>query len=85
MAGMSASPQTQTTAADPVAASPVYPQGSRVNDAGHLEIGGCDAVELAREYGTPLYVYDELTIRTRCAEYRDALAAAYPGSLVIYA
>ena len=35
----------------------------RINDSGHLEIGGCDTVELARCFGTPLYVFDELEIR----------------------
>ncbi len=39
--------------------SHAYPLGSRVNEAGHLEIGGCDAVELAREFGTPAYVVAE--------------------------
>ena len=62
----------------------ILPLGARVEDD-HLVVGGCDTVELARRFGTPLYVYDETTIRTRCAEYRDGLAAAYPNSLVIYA
>jgi diaminopimelate decarboxylase len=54
--------------------------------AGHLVIGGCDVVDLAAEYGTPLYVYDEATVRGRAAAYRDGLATAYPGeSLVCYA
>ena len=34
----------------------------RINDAGHLEIGGCDTADLAREFGTPLYVLDEAQI-----------------------
>ena len=34
-----------------------------VNEAGHLTIGSADTVELARTYGTPLYVFDEGTIR----------------------
>lgn len=63
----------------------ILPLGSTVDERGHLIVGGCDTVELARELGTPLYVYDERTIRIRCAEYRDTLAAAYPNSLVIYA
>lgn len=45
------------------------PITARVNAAVHLEIGGCDAVELARTYGTPLYVYDESTVRARCRDY----------------
>src|ERR1700741_140029 len=45
--------------------SHVYPQGTRVNERGHLEIGGCDVVELAREYGTPAYVYAGGDLRWR--------------------
>jgi hypothetical protein len=41
---------------DPVAGSPVYPLGSRVNRAGRLEVGGCDLVEVAAEFGTPASV-----------------------------
>ena len=65
--------------------SSVLPLGAAVDNQGHLIIGGCDTVELARELGTPLYVYDEETVRARCREYRDALAAAYSDSLVLYA
>lgn len=63
----------------------ILPLGTTVNPAGHLAIGGCDTVDLAAKFGTPLYIYDEQTIRTRCAEYRDSLAAAYPKSKVLYA
>lgn len=35
----------------------------KVNGQGHLTIGGCDTVELAKEYGTPLYVLDESGVR----------------------
>jgi diaminopimelate decarboxylase len=59
-------------AADPIAASPVYPRGSRVNERGHLEVGGCDVVELAREHGTPAYVYAEDDLRWRAQEYLRA-------------
>ena len=65
--------------------SSILPLGAAVDNQGHLIIGGCDTVELARELGTPLYVYDEETVRARCREYRDALAAAYSDSLVLYA
>ncbi|MGE5604592.1 MAG: diaminopimelate decarboxylase [Bacteroidota bacterium] len=57
----------------------------KVNAAGHLEIGGCDAVNLARDYGTPLYVLDEALVRSQCCDYREKLAAIYPDSMVIYA
>ncbi len=45
---------------------------STINDEGHLVIGGCDTQALAQQYGTPLYVYDEELIRTRCREFREA-------------
>ena len=44
-----------------------------INSENHLEIGGCDAVSLAKEYGTPLYVYDEETIRENCRMYVDSV------------
>src|SRR5215207_2074834 len=54
-----------STRADPVAGSAVYPLRSRVNDAGRLEVGGCDVVAVAREFGTPAYVYAEDDVRVR--------------------
>lgn len=57
----------------------------RINTAGHLEIGGCDTVDLARDFGTPLYVLDEAMVRSQCRRYRENLAAVYPDSMVIYA
>ena len=57
---------------DPVAASAVFPRGSRVNEEGHLEVAGCDVVELAEAHGTPAYIYAEDDIRSRAREYRDA-------------
>jgi diaminopimelate decarboxylase len=55
--------------------SHVYPLGSRLTEDGHLEVGGCDAVELAREFGTPAYVVVEDDIRTRARAFKDAYAA----------
>lgn len=45
---------------------------SKINNNGHLEIGGCDTVELAKKFGTPLYVMDEALIRQRCREFVNA-------------
>ena len=56
-----------------------------VNAQGHLEIGGCDTVELAAEYGTPLYIMDEGQIRSNCGKYRETLAKCYPNSMVAFA
>ncbi len=55
------------------------------NQEGHLVIGGCDAVQLARRYGTPLYVLDEEDIRRRCREYRQAIERHAPGGMAAYA
>lgn len=57
----------------------------KTNGKGNLEIGGCDAVELAQEFGTPLYVMDEYNIRNNCKDYVQSLKKYYPNSEVIYA
>ena len=58
----------------------------RIDAAGHLEIGGCDTVALATEFGTPLYVVDETLVRENCRRYAAVFAARYPGeSRVSYA
>lgn len=62
----------------------VLPDSAEIDIQGHLRIGGCDTVELAREFGTPLYVYDEQTIRARCRGYVQGLADSYSDSLVLY-
>jgi len=59
-------------AGDPIVGSAVFPQGSRVNEEGHLEIAGCDVVELAEEHGTPAYFYAEDDMRARARAYREA-------------
>jgi diaminopimelate decarboxylase len=51
----------------------LFPVTYRVNGRGHAEVGGCDLVDLARGHGTPLYVYDEETVRLRCREYMAAM------------
>lgn len=56
----------------------------QINDRGHLEIGGCDTVELARQFGTPLYVLDETHFRRNCRNYYRAFTEKYDG-VVIYA
>jgi diaminopimelate decarboxylase len=56
-----------------------------VTSDGHLALGGCDAVELAREFGTPLYVFDEAELRETCRAYIDAFGSRYERSSVAYA
>jgi diaminopimelate decarboxylase len=56
-----------------------------IEDDGHLWIGGCDSVALAREYDTPLYVIDEDGARDTCRRYIRAFEARRPGTEVAYA
>jgi diaminopimelate decarboxylase len=65
--------------------SHVYPLGSRVNQAGRLEVGGCDLVELAREHGTPAYVVAEDDLRARARAFHQALAARHDDYEVLFA
>lgn len=51
----------------------------KINSSNHLEIGGCDTVELAKEYSTPLYVMDEEQIRKNMRAYKNALETHYNG------
>ncbi len=58
----------------------------KINSLGHLEIGGADAVDLAKKFGTPLYVFDEAYIRTMMRVYRETIKKEYGGNgLVLYA
>ncbi len=65
--------------------SKVFPITTAVNDDGHLEVGGCDVTALAREFGTPLYVFDEATLRNQAEGFLDAFRSRYPESRVVYA
>ncbi len=72
------------THANPLTAH-VYPQGSRVNERGRLEVGGCDVVELAAEFGTPAYVYAEDDVRARARAYQEAFSSRGADFEVIFA
>ncbi|MDQ5894178.1 MAG: diaminopimelate decarboxylase [Actinomycetota bacterium] len=52
-----------------------YPAGTVTNAAGHLEIGGCDVVELAERFGTPAYLFSVAEMRDRARAYQKAFAA----------
>jgi diaminopimelate decarboxylase len=54
----------------------LLPETAEVGVGGRLRVGGVDAIDLADEYGTPLFVYDETHLRARC---REAVAAFGPG------
>jgi diaminopimelate decarboxylase len=64
----------------------LLPLTAITNQQGHLEVGGCDVVELVQQYGSPLYILDETSFRAACQHYTQALKQHYPGeSLAIYA
>jgi diaminopimelate decarboxylase len=67
------------------ALSHVYPLGTRVNERGRLEVGGCDVVELAERFGTPTYIYAEDDMRARARAYIEAFSARTDDFEVIYA
>jgi len=62
----------------------LLPVTSTVTADGHLGIGGCDVTELVEEFGSPLYVYDESTIRTMCRDFVGSFTSEYPNSHVSY-
>ena len=68
-----------------LAVSHVYPLGSRLNERGRLEVGGCDVLELAAEFGTPAYVYAEDDMRARARTFVEAFRARTERFEVIYA
>ncbi len=64
----------------------LLPLSAKVNSHGFLEIGGCDVKTLVEQFGSPLYILDEETLRSACEQYRDAFRQYYPGeSQVLYA
>lgn len=63
----------------------VLPITAKVNSQGHLEIGGCDTIELAQEFGTPLFLMDEDTIRGQCQRYMKAFGKKHRDFEVVYA
>jgi len=71
--------------ADPIEGSLVFPGKSRVNERGHLEIAGCDVVELTAEFGTPAYLYAEDDMRDRARSYRAAFERRGADAEVLFA
>src|ERR1700710_1992566 len=70
---------------DAGAAAAGRPIGSRVNERGHLEVGGCDVVEVAEEHGTPAYIYAEDDLRARARAYREAFASRGVDGEILFA
>jgi len=63
----------------------LFPLATEVNDRGHLTIGGCDTVGLADDFGTPLYLFDEFSLRSKCAEFKAEFSQRYANTTVAYA
>ena len=63
----------------------LFPASAAINAQNHLVINGCDMVDLAAEFGTPLYVFDESGLRDRCAEFKGEFNKYYKQTRVIYA
>ncbi len=62
----------------------IKPITTKINERGNLEIGGCDVVDLAEKYSTPLYVIDEKTLRSICQDYKNAFKD-YEKTSIMYA
>jgi diaminopimelate decarboxylase len=65
--------------------SHVFPLGSRLNERGRLEVGGCDTIELAREFGTPAYVVAEDDLRARARAFMQAGGEAHGDFQTVFA
>jgi diaminopimelate decarboxylase len=63
----------------------VFPDSAEVNSQGELVLGGCKVTDLAAEYGTPVYILDEDTLRARCRSFIDEFRKVYPATNVSYA
>ncbi|MBN3033576.1 MAG: diaminopimelate decarboxylase [Candidatus Saganbacteria bacterium] len=61
------------------------PVSAGMNERNNLTVGGCDLAGLAKEFGTPLYIMDERTVRERCREYVKCFRANYPNTEVVFA
>jgi diaminopimelate decarboxylase len=63
----------------------LFPLTTKIDSQGHLLIGGCDCVDLCKKFGTPLYVFDENTLRSKCREFKTEFTTRYPGTIIAYA
>ena len=63
----------------------LFPMDVGINSDDCLTLGGLDVLQLTKEFGTPLYVYDEGTIRTMCREFVEEFSSRYKNTLVAYA
>jgi diaminopimelate decarboxylase len=65
--------------------APIFPSTARVNSHGHLEVGGMDTLELAEQFGTPLYLFCEESLRGQCRAFLDGFRGLHQQTEVVYA
>ncbi len=70
--------------AEQVSKLSLFPLTAEVNNRGHLIIGGCDTVALAAEFDTPLYLFDEFSLRSKCAEFKAEFGQRYADTTINY-
>ena len=63
----------------------IFPDTAEIDAQGQLVLGGCQATDLAEEYGTPVYILDEDTLRGRCRSFIGEFRKLYPATHVSYA
>jgi len=63
----------------------LFPRTAEIGKDGHLKIGGCDLLELAKKFGTPLYIFDEETLRYKCRQFKDEFGKRYEDTTIAYA
>ena len=63
----------------------LWPDTAALDETGRLFLAGLSLAALAQEYGTPLYVFDEATIRAQCRAFHNAFVSRWPQSTIAYA
>lgn len=63
----------------------LFPVTAEVNNRNHLLLAGCDCAGLLKRYGSPLYIFDEATIRSQCREFIHEFGIRYKNTAVAYA
>lgn len=64
---------------------PLFPKTAQVNKSGHLMLGGVNTIDLATEHGTPLYIFDDETLRSQCRTFLNEFRERYEDVKVLYA
>lgn len=64
----------------------ILPLSAQIDPTGQMVVGGCSVTQLVKQFGSPLYIVDELTLRAACQQYNQSFKHFYPGpSQVLYA